>query len=395
MRKVIILRYGEIYLKGRNKNFFENLLIKNIKNSLNAIECKVEKIYGRYLITNFKDSDFNKIIDKITKIFGLVSLSFATEIETKKEEIEKLSVKFVEDLLKKNNYTSFKVVAKRADKTFPIHSDKFAAQIGEVILNHFKNLKVELHEPDFELNIEIRENGKTYIFAEKINCCGGMPVGSAGQGLLLLSGGIDSPVAGYLMAKRGLTINAIHFFSFPYTSVAAKEKVIELAKKLTAYAGNIKIFMVPFSKIQEQIHINCSEHYMITIMRRIMMRIAEKICEQNFFKGIITGESLGQVASQTIESITVINNALKTIPVLRPVIALDKFEIVNIAKEINTYNISILPYEDCCTAFLPKNPVIKPTIVEAEKQENYLQMDKLINEAIEAIEIIQLRTDEK
>ncbi|MDD2227113.1 MAG: tRNA 4-thiouridine(8) synthase ThiI [Clostridia bacterium] len=395
MRKVIILRYGEIYLKGRNKNFFENLLIKNIKNSLNAIECKVEKIYGRYLITNFKDSDFNKIIDKITKIFGLVSLSFATEIETKKEEIEKLSVKFVEDLLKKNNYTSFKVVAKRADKTFPIHSDKFAAQIGEVILNHFKNLKVELHEPDFELNIEIRENGKTYIFAEKINCCGGMPVGSAGQGLLLLSGGIDSPVAGYLMAKRGLTINAIHFFSFPYTSVAAKEKVIELAKKLTAYAGNIKIFMVPFSKIQEQIHINCSEHYMITIMRRIMMRIAEKICEQNSFKGIITGESLGQVASQTIESITVINNALKTIPVLRPVIALDKFEIVNIAKEINTYNTSILPYEDCCTAFLPKNPVIKPTIVEAEKQENYLQMDKLINEAIEAIEIIQLRTDEK
>ncbi|MDD3862993.1 MAG: tRNA 4-thiouridine(8) synthase ThiI, partial [Clostridia bacterium] len=267
--------------------------------------------------------------------------------------------------------------------------------IGEVILNHFKNLKVELHEPDFELNIEIRENGKTYIFAEKINCCGGMPVGSAGQGLLLLSGGIDSPVAGYLMAKRGLTINALHFFSFPYTSVAAKEKVIELAKKLTAYAGNIKIFMVPFSKIQEQIHINCSEHYMITIMRRIMMRIAEKICEQNFFKGIITGESLGQVASQTIESITVINNALKTIPVLRPVIALDKFEIVNIAKEINTYNTSILPYEDCCTAFLPKNPVIKPTIVEAEKQENYLQMDKLINEAIEAIEIIQLRTDEK
>ncbi|MDD4408479.1 MAG: tRNA 4-thiouridine(8) synthase ThiI [Clostridia bacterium] len=395
MRKVIILRYGEIYLKGRNKNFFENLLIKNIKNSLNAIECKVEKIYGRYLITNFKDSDFNKIIDKITKIFGLVSLSCATEIETKKEEIENLSVKFVEDLLKKNNYNSFKVVAKRADKTFPIHSDKFAAQIGEVILNHFKNLKVELHEPDFELNIEIRENGKTYIFAEKINCCGGMPVGSAGQGLLLLSGGIDSPVAGYLMAKRGLTINAIHFFSFPYTSVAAKEKVIELAKKLTAYAGNIKIFMVPFSKIQEQIHINCSEHYMITIMRRIMMRIAEKICEQNFFKGIITGESLGQVASQTIESITVINNALKTIPVLRPVIALDKFEIVNIAKEINTYNISILPYEDCCTAFLPKNPVIKPTIVEAEKQENYLQMDKLINEAIEAIEIIQLRTDEK
>ena len=239
--------------------------------------------------------------------------------------------------------------------------------------------------------VEIRENGKAYIHSDKTFSVGGMPVGSSGKGLLMLSGGIDSPVAGYMMAKRGLSIDAIHFHSFPYTSIQAKEKVISLAEVLTQYIGDVKIYLIPFTRIQELIHANCDDSYMITIMRRIMLRIAEKVCELNGIKTIITGESLGQVASQTIESITVTNSVLKKIPVMRPLIGMDKSEITEISKKINTFDISILPYEDCCTVFLPKNPVIKPTIEKAENEESFLDIDTLVDAAVEAMEIIEIK----
>ncbi|MDD4815828.1 MAG: tRNA 4-thiouridine(8) synthase ThiI [Clostridia bacterium] len=388
MKKVILLRYGEIHLKGKNRGTFENMLMENIRKSVKDFSCKIVRIAGRYLVTNFEENQLEMLIEKLTKVFGLVSLSVAFEIETNQEKIEEIAIL----CLKNQNILNktFKVITSRADKTFPINSDKFSALIGEKVLNNFPSLKVDLHKPDIELFIDIRENKKTYILSEKIKCVGGMPVGSAGQGLLMLSGGIDSPVAGYMMAKRGLKINAIHFHSFPYTSVQAKEKVIKLAEILTDFTGGIKLFVVPFTKIQEQIHIKCNENYMISIMRRIMIRIAEKICEKNNFKTIITGESLGQVASQTIESITVTNSVLKTVPMMRPLIAFDKTDIIEIAQKIGTFETSILPYEDCCTVFLPKSPIIKPTIKNAEKQESFLDIEELVNEAVENTEILRV-----
>ncbi|MDD4686223.1 MAG: tRNA 4-thiouridine(8) synthase ThiI [Clostridia bacterium] len=393
MRKVILLRYGEIHLKGRNRSFFEKLLIDNINNSLKDIKCKVKRISGRYLITDFEDKDYNKITDKVRKIFGLTSLSCAWEIETNQAEIEKQSLLFFDHIIKtiKSDEFTFKVSVKRSDKNFPFHSDKFSAHLGGIVLEKYKKLKVNLSKPEIEFTVEIRDNGFTYILMEKINCVGGMPVGSAGQGLLMLSGGIDSPVAGYLMAKRGLTLNAVHFFSFPYTSMQAKDKVIKLAQLLSDYAGNIRIFMVPFTKIQEQIHTKCDDKYMITIMRRFMFKIAENICEKYNINAIITGENLGQVASQTIESITVFNSILSNVPVLRPVISFDKSEIIQIAKNINTYETSILPYEDCCTIFLPQNPIIKPNIEKVKKQESKLEFNALIENAMENIDIIHTK----
>jgi len=393
VKKVILLRYGEIHLKGRNRGYFENLLLNNIKSKLKNIKCNILRIAGRYLITDFEDCDL--IIKKLQSIFGLVSLSIAYEIETNEDLINKTVLSIFQDLEEKINLEqkTFKINVTRADKTFPFHSDTFSASVGAIVLNAFPQLKVKLKNPDIDLLIEIRENKKTYIYFDKVNCCGGMPVGCSGEGLLLLSGGIDSPVAGFMMAKRGLKINAIHFHSFPYTSLQAKEKVLTLASKLSNFNGKMKVFMVPFTKIQESIHANCDDSFMITIMRRIMLRIAEKICNTNNYKAIVTGESLGQVASQTIESITVTNNVLKVVPLLRPLIGMDKSEITKIAKNIDTFETSILPYEDCCTVFLPKNPVIKPTIEKCLKEESYLNIDELVDQAMQTEEIVVLKRD--
>ena len=380
---VIILRYGELHLKGNNRAYFENMLIKNIKHSLSSFNFELKRISGRYVISNYRESDYNKIINKLKKIFGLVSISPAIELDTSIENIESVCIN-----LAKNIQGTFRVTTKRADKKFPIKSDDFSAKIGKVILDANKNLKVDLHNSDTNFIIEIRENNKTYILTEVIHCPGGMPVGTAGRGLLMLSGGIDSPVAGYMMAKRGLSLSAIHFHSFPYTSLEAKEKVLKLKEIMEDYTGKIKLYVVPFTKIQEAIHINCHEEYMITIMRRIMLRIAEKVANENHLGAIITGESLGQVASQTMESLTVTNSVVKTIPIFRPLIGMDKSEIMDVSNKIETYETSILPYEDCCTVFLPKNPIIKPTIKKAQHEESFLHLDLLIEEAVKNIEII-------
>lgn len=384
MRKVILLRFGEIYLKGKNKGYFERMLLNNIKHSLTEYDCKILKISGRYLVTDFDEMDLTSIINKLSKIFGLTSLSIATEFETSKENIENYLKTF------KTNATNFRVSVKRADKTFPIASNEYEKELGGIVLENNPHLKVCLKHPELEIVVEIRENKKTYVLTESVQCAGGMPVGTAGTGLLMLSGGIDSPVAGYMMAKRGLSLIGLHFHSFPYTSAQAKEKVCKLAKLLTDYSGHIKLICCPFTEIQEEIHKHCAPEFMITIMRRIMMRIAKLCCDKFGAKAIITGESLGQVASQTIESINVTNEAQSTYPVFRPCIGMDKVEIIDISQKIGTFETSILPYEDCCTVFLPKNPVIKPHLEKAKKEESRLDIDSLIEKAISNLEIIEI-----
>lgn len=378
----ILIRYGEMFLKGKNKRYFENVLLDNIKHNLRNIKCEVQKISGRYLVTDFDENDEYLIIEQLKKIFGIHSVSPAYMIPTNKQAI----FDYVAGL-DLNGYNTFRVTANRADKTFELSSYDLQRALGGVVLQNNGHLKVNLTNPDINIQVDIRENGRAFIFTNVINCSNGMPVGTAGKGLLLLSGGIDSPVAGYQMAKRGMQIHALHFHSYPYTSEQAKQKVIELANILSEYTGKIKLHIVSFTKIQEEIHKKCDPDYMITIMRRIMMRIAERLSIDNGYKTIITGESLGQVASQTIESITVTNNVIKSLPVMRPLIAMDKEEITAISKKINTFETSILPYEDCCTVFLPEHPVIKPTIKRTEYQEKFLDIDSLVSEAIKNMEI--------
>ena len=382
MRNVIILRYGELYLKGNNKSYFEKVLIKNIKESLKDFKAEVKKITGRLIVSNYNNDDESVIIDKLSKIFGLVSLSVASEIDTDKEKI----IDYCKGIDLKNK--TFRVNVKRADKTFPIQSDQFARYLGGVLLSCKENLKVDLHNPEKIVSVDIRENGKTYIFTEKIECAGGMPVSTAGKGLLLLSGGIDSPVAGYMMSRRGMSLSALHFHSYPYTSQQAKEKVIELRDRIEDYCGNIKLYICSFTEIQEEIHKKCAPEYMITIMRRFMMRIAEQICKNNDLKAIITGESLGQVASQTIESMTSTNSVLKDIVCLRPLVGMDKQDIIQIATKIDTFETSILPYEDCCTVFLPKNPIIHPKLSNVLYEESKLDIELLIKNALNTIEYV-------
>ena len=384
MNKVILLRFGELYLKGNNRNIFESQLINNIKKKLQGEDFKFEKTFGRYLITNYDENRENIIVEKLKKVFGLYSLSRAIEVCSNVQDIKNIV----------NEYNignkTFKVFVKRADKNFPISSMDFAKELGGVVLKNNPEASVDLYNPEFEINVDIRLNGKAYIFTTIEKCQGGLPLGSAGKGLLLLSGGIDSPVAGYLVGKRGLEIDALHFHSYPYTSEQAKDKVVTLAKEIKEYVGNIKLHVISFTKVQEEIHKNCSAEYMITIMRRIMMRIAERICEKYSLGAIVTGESLGQVASQTMQSMTVTGSVVNVKPIFRPCITMDKEEIVKIANDIETYQTSILPYEDCCTVFLPKNPVIKPTIERAEKEERKLDIDTLINECLEGEEIIEI-----
>jgi len=383
--RVILLRFGELYLKGNNRNIFENLLITNIKKKLEGESFKFEKTFGRYLITNYNEDYEDQIVEKLKKVFGLYSLSRALEVHADVEIIKSEIAKY------EIGDKSFKVYVKRADKNFPVSSMDFAKELGGIVLNKNPNARVDLYSPQFEINIDIRLNGKAYIFTEIEKCQGGLPLSSAGRGLLLLSGGIDSPVAGYLIAKRGLELEALHFHSYPYTSELAKEKVITLAKELCEYVDSIKLHIVSFTKVQEEIHKNCSDEFMITIMRRIMMRIAERICEKNCLGAIVTGESLGQVASQTMQSMTVTGGVIRQKPVFRPCIAMDKEDIMKIANEIGTYNTSILPYEDCCTVFLPKNPVIKPTIERSEREEVKLDIDKLVEECLANEEIIEIK----
>ena len=387
MEKVIVLRIGEIFLKGKNKSYFDNMLINNIKRHLTGIEYKFVKSQNRYYLESFKEEDLDEIVDRVKKVFGLHSLSIATKVDTNEEEIAKYIMDYAP-----NPGQTFRITCTRADKTFPYKSFEFAAKMGGVILENVRNVTVDLHEPQKVISIDIREQGYTYIFADKIMCAQGMPVGTSGKGLLLLSGGFDSPVAGWRMARRGMKIAAIHFHSYPHTSLQAKEKVIDLAKVMTEYCGDIELFIVPFTKIQEAIHEKCKEDFMITIMRRIMIMIAERIAKANGCGALITGESLAQVASQTVESITSTNQAVELLPVFRPLIGMDKSEIIETAEHIGTAKLSELPYPDCCTVFLPDFPVIKPKLqVAIDEQSKIENLEELIQEAINNTEDLKLR----
>ncbi len=384
MKKVLMLKFGELFLKGRNRREFLKQLKNNIVLKLKGIDCVLTETQGRLIVSDFSVEMEEEIVSRLQMVFGLIGIASALEIETSldniKEEICELDF---------SGFKTFKVEVKRADKTFPMKSMDLEKYLGGIVLDSNPDLKVDLYTPELTIFVEIRVNNKTYIYKNLLHCAGGLPLGSAGKGLLLLSGGIDSPVAGYLMSKRGLALEAVHFHSYPYTSVQAKEKVIELANLISKYCGKIKLHIVSFTEIQEQIHKNCDPEYMITIMRRIMMRIAQRICMANNLGAIVTGESLGQVASQTMQSMTV-TNAVVNLPVFRPVIAFDKEEIMDISRKIGTYETSILPYEDCCTVFLPKNPVIRPTIKRAEFLEKNLDIEKLVDDALKGEEIIEI-----
>ncbi|MBR2303160.1 MAG: tRNA 4-thiouridine(8) synthase ThiI [Clostridia bacterium] len=383
MGKAIILRYSEIHLKGNNRNFFESLLIENVKNALSKYAFDFKKTYGRYVISNYDQSQEESIIDKLTKVFGLHSISPAFVVDNDLDKITEAALQLGV------TEGTFKVECNRADKTFPMKSFEVAAEIGGRLLSKYHKLVVDIHNPQQIVNIDMRENKKSFVFIKNIPAAGGLPVGCSGKGLLLLSGGIDSPVAGYMMAKRGMKISSIHFHSYPFTSDQAREKVMTLAKELTDYTGKMDVYVVPFTDIQIKIHEECPEEFMITIMRRFMMRISQKIAQKIGAGALITGESLGQVASQTLESINT-TNSVATMPVFRPLIGFDKMDIIEISHKIGTYQTSILPYEDCCTVFLPKHPVTKPKLHIIERAEQKLNIDELIEQAIENIELVQL-----
>ena len=379
--KVIIIRYSEIHLKGNNREFFESALISNIKTALKGFDYDFSRTNGRYVIRNFDEMRLDEIVDTVKNVFGVHSLSVAEEVDSDYGKIAAAALQFAPST------GTFKVSTNRADKRFPMQSMTVSAEIGGEILEKHPNLTVDLFNPQNVVNIDIRENGKTFVFSQVIKAVNGMPVGTGGKGIVMLSGGIDSPVAAYMMAKRGMTLRALHFHSFPYTSMQAKQKVLDLAKIVKRYTLHMTVDVVSFTEIQTVIHEKCPEEYMITIMRRFMMRIAERIAKSNNAGAIITGESLGQVASQTLESLTS-TNSVATLPVFRPLIGFDKDEIIEISQKIGAFETSILPYEDCCTIFLPKRPVTKPRLSAVEKVESVLDVDTLVENALHNIETI-------
>lgn len=381
----ILIRYGEIFLKGNNRGYFESALAKNIRTALENFKFKFVRAQNRFLLEDYDEAYETDIIDKLTKIFGIHSVSVAVKVKSTEEELEKAAV-----LMMKDKSGTFRVTVNRADKKIQKSSMELAARLGGAVLESNPNLTVNLHVFDTDLYVDIRENGLSYLFTDKIMGAGGMPVGTAGEGMVLLSGGIDSPVAAYMMAKRGLKLHAIHFHSAPYTSEMAKQKVVDLAGIVKNYSGPIVLHVIPFTDVQLKIHEKCPAELMITIVRRFMMRIAERIAKANSCGALITGESLGQVASQTMESITVTNGVIEDLPVFRPLIGMDKTEIMDIARNIDTYDTSILPYEDCCTVFLPKNPVIRPKLETVLKAEAKLDVETLIAACIENQEIINV-----
>lgn len=384
MDKILSISYGELALKGLNRRYFEDQLISNIKRAIK--DLGYEKIYKEQgkLYIEANEDDFPQMINRLKKVFGLVNISPCIRTEKNIEDIEKAAIEIMKEKTKNQAIKTFKVESKRADKTFPIKSPGLSRKIGGVILKNFSDLTVDVHKPDTFLYIDIKQ--KAYIYTERIKGYGGLPVGTNGKALLLLSGGIDSPVAGFMMAKRGVEISAVHYHSYPFTSERSEEKVKELASILSRYTGKIKMFSVNILEIQKEINAKCKENEMTILSRRFMMRIAEKIALREGIHGLITGESLGQVASQTIQSLSVTNAAVN-LPVFRPLIGLDKLDIVEIAKDIETYETSILPYEDCCTVFLPKHPVTKPKLEDIIKSEELLEVDSLIERALENMKV--------
>ncbi len=386
MDRVLLVRYGEIILKGQNRPIFEDALIRNIRYRLrNEGAYKIYKSQATIYIEPAEgDEQTDSIYEKLTKIFGIVSIVMAYKTDKSMEGIFSAIPECIGDALKEAK--TFKVEAKRSDKKFPLKSPEICDEVGGFILDNYPHIKVDVHNPDVVVHAEIRDDN-AFVHTGRVKGIGGMPVGTGGKAALLLSGGIDSPVAAYMIAKRGVALEAIHFFSYPYTSDRAKDKVLKLAGIVSEYSGKMKVHVVPFTEIQLQIRDKCPEEYLTLIMRRFMMAIAEKIARNNGCDALVTGESLGQVASQTIHALAVTNDAVD-MPVFRPLIGMDKTDIVDIAREIGTFETSILPYEDCCTVFTPKRPSTKPRLDKVLKYQELLDCETLIDEAVAGVETI-------
>lgn len=381
---VILVKVGEIHLKGQNRPYFERKLMDNIRNALKGSEARVSIAQSRIYIKNISDSYLNEALERLKGVFGIHAVSPALQVDKDMEAIMNTAVRMLDEAGIREG--TFKVKARRADKHFPLQSPEIAVTAGEYILEH-THLKVDVVRPEHLVQIEIREDA-AYVYVKEISCAGGMPLGTGGRAALLLSGGIDSPVAGYMIARRGVVIDAVHFHSFPHTSERAKEKVITLAELLSKYCGEIRLNVVPFTKIQEEIYEKCPDKYLTVIMRRYMMKIAEQAARRSGAGALITGESIGQVASQTLNALYCTDEAVK-MPVFRPLIGMDKLEIMDIARKIGTYETSILPYEDCCTVFTPRHPATKPGLEKVIEAEMALEEEKLIAEALDGIEIIR------
>lgn len=384
MEKVIIVRYAEIHLKGNNRGWFERVLITNMEKSLKGLRHEIHRQSGRYLVEAFDESRVDEIVDRLRKVFGIHSVSIALQVESDMNAIYFAAREVC------SAAGSFKVDTHRADKSFALNSMQISAEIGGRLLDGNKNLSVNVHEPDFVIHIDVRENGTALVFNEFFKGAGGIPVGTSGKGLLLISGGIDSPVAGHMIARRGMKVDCIHFHSYPYTNLQARDKVIELAKVLSQYTGGLNLHIVSVTKIQEEIHKNCNGEYMVTLLRRFMMRLAECVAQKCGAQCLITGESLGQVASQTVEGMTSSNSVIERLPVLRPLCGFDKDEIIERSREMGAYAISIQPYEDCCTVFLPKHPVTRPKLDDVLTEEAKLNVEELIDGAMATLEVVKL-----
>lgn len=382
MEKIIIIKYGELSTKKDNINYFLSCLKDNIINSVGKYNIKFDR--GRMFIQT-DNSNYDEIVSKLQNVFGIHEINLGYKIDS--NDINDIENNLI-NLLKDKSFKTFKVETKRSYKNYSMNSMEISRYLGGVVLKNFNNIKVDVHNPELLINIEVRSDN-AYIYFDKIAGIGGYPVGSLGKGMLMLSGGIDSPVSGYLALKRGVRIEGIYFESPPHTSEAAKNKVLELTRILTKYSGYVRLHIVNFTNIQESIYKNIPHEYLITIMRRMMYRISERIAKRSNAKVIINGESIGQVASQTLTSMLAINSVIN-MPVIRPVACLDKLEIIDIAKKIGTYETSILPYEDCCTIFVPEHPVINPTIEKCIEYEKLIDVDGLINEAVNNVEVIKV-----
>ncbi len=387
MNDIILLKLGEIVLKGLNRRSFEQKLTANVRRRLAPIgKFRVYCLQSIIYVEGEDGADMDTAFEALKKVFGVISLTRAAACEKDKDAIAKLAIEYLhEDMLRAK---SFKVETRRSDKAFPMTSIELSQYVGNVLSDAYEDIEVDVHDPELVVHIEVRDLA-AYVHAMPVHGAGGLPVGCSGTAVTLLSGGIDSPVSTYMIAKRGVHLIPVHFFSFPYTSQQAKDKVIELGRQLTEYCGKMTMEVVPFTHIQEEIRDKCPEEYFTLIMRRFMMRIAEQIAQRSNAKAIVTGENLGQVASQTMEAMAS-TQAVMTLPILQPLIGMDKEEIVERARQIGTFETSILPYEDCCTVFTPRHPRTRPKISEVERAESKLDIDALVAEALEGIERIEL-----
>ena len=382
----LVVKYAEIHLKGLNRPFFERKLVEKIQEALADVGPRVVREQGRIFVYDLPEEGLQAYARRLTKVFGIHSVSIAAYGEKTWEDVKAMGIRLMEAY--RDEQRTFKVFARRADKRFPMTSETICRELGGELLQAYPNLKVDVHHPQIPLTVEIRQD-KAFLYTGEILCAGGMPVGTNGKAMLLISGGIDSPVAGYMIAKRGVSLAAIHFYSYPYTSERARDKVVELARLVSEYAGNFDLYLVPFTEIQTTIYDKCPSSETTVLMRRLMMKIAERTAKSCGALALVTGESIGQVASQTIESLAVTNDAVD-MPVFRPLIGFDKEEIIERAKKIGTFETSILPYEDCCTVFVPQHPVTRPSVDRLRASEALVDFEPMIEAAIRNTEVIAI-----